>query len=87
VEQGTITSPSYPFFNLVWHHPSDKVKTLSYHDNAITALANSTVSLIQDEITLLPISIYLTDYHPPIPPVLPSYRKLRDRAKKFLMAD
>jgi len=52
-----------------------------------TALANAAVALIHDVSMLPPISLYLTDYLPPVPGVVPSYTRLKLRAKQHLRSD
>ena len=51
-----------------------------------TALANAAVALIHDVSMLPPISLYLTDYLPSIPGVVPSYARLKLRAKLLLLS-
>jgi len=84
---GKITSQPYLFFNLDWHSTPDKTKNPRCRHNAITALANRAVPLIHDVSTLLPISLHLTDYLPPVPGVVPSYTRLKLRAKQHLLSD
>ena len=85
--RGKITSLPYLFFNLDWRSIPDKAKISRYQHNAITALANTPVPLVHDASTLPPISLHLTDYLPPIPGVVPSYARLKLRAKQLLLSD
>jgi len=62
----------------------DKTKTTRYQHNAIMALANAAAPLVHDVSTLPPISLHLTDYLPPIPGIVPSYPRLKLRAKQLL---
>jgi len=73
IARGKITSQPYLFFNLDWRSAPDKTKNPRYRHNAITALANTAAPLLHGVSTLLPISLHLTDYLPPIPGVVPSY--------------
>jgi len=82
-----ITSQLYLFFNLDWGTSPDKAKNPRYHHNAITALANTAVPLVHNVSTLLPISLHLTDYLPPMPGVVPSCARLKLRAKQLLLSD
>jgi len=50
-------------------------------------LANAATPLVHDVTTLPPISLHLTDYLPPIPGVVPSYTRLKLRAKQLLLSD
>ena len=50
-------------------------------------MANTAVPLIHDVSTLPPISLHLTDYLPPVPGVVPSYARLKLRAKQPLLSD
>ena len=84
---GKITSQPYPFFNLGWRSAPDKAKNPKYRHNAITALANAAVPLVQDVSTLRPISLHLTVYLPPVPGLVPSYDRLKLRAKQHLLSD
>jgi len=84
---GKITSQPYLFFNLDWRSAPDKTKNPRYRHNAITALANTAVPLLYDVSTLPPISLHLTDYLPPVPGVVPSYARLKLRAKQHLLSD
>jgi len=84
--RGKITSQPYLFFNLDWRTPPDKANNPRYHHNAITTLANTAVPLVHDVSTLPPISLHLTDYLPPIPGVVPSYARLKLRAKQLLLS-
>jgi len=81
-----ITSQPYLFFNLNWRSALDKDKNPRYRHNAITALDNTAVPLVHDVSTLPPISLHLTDYLPPIPGVVPSYARLKLRAKQLLLS-
>jgi len=85
--RGKITSQPYLFFNLDWHSAPDKPKNPRYRHNTITALANAAVPLVYDISTLPPISLHLTDYLPPIPGIVPSYARLKLRAKQLLLSD
>jgi len=87
VARGKITSQPYLFFNLDWRSAADKARNPRYRHNAITTLAYTAVPLIQDVVTLLPISLHLTDYLPPVPGVVPSYTCLKLRAKQLLYSD
>jgi len=87
IARGKITSQSYLFFNLTWRSTPDKTKNPRDRHNAITALANTAVPLIHDFLTLPPISLHLTDYLPPVPGVVPSYTRLKLRAKPHLLSD
>ena len=87
IARGEITSQPYLFFNLDWRSTPDKTKNPRYRHNAITAQANTAVPLIQDVSRLPPISPHLTDYLPPGPGVLPSYTRLKLRAKQLLLSD
>jgi len=42
---------------------------------------------IHDVSTLPPISLHLTDYLPPIPGIVPSHARLKQRAKQLLLSD
>jgi len=84
---GKITSQPYLFFNLNWRSAPDKAKNPRYRHNAITALANTAVPLVHDVSTLPPISLHLTDYLSPIPGAVPSYTRLKLRAKQLLLSD
>jgi len=84
---GKITSQPYLFFNLDWHSAPDKTKNPRYRHNAITALANAAAPLVHDVSTLPPISLHLTDYLPPVPGIVPSYARLKLRAKQLLFSD
>jgi len=64
---GKITSQPYLFFNLDCGSAADKVRNPRYQHNAIIALANSALPLTHDVVSLLPISLHLPDYLPPIP--------------------
>ena len=85
--RGKITSQPYLFFNLDWRTTPDKVKNPRYRHNAVTALANAAALLVHDVSTLPPISLHLTDYLPPTPGVVPSYARLKLRAKQLLLSD
>ena len=87
VARGKITSQPYLFLNLNWRCTVDKVKNSRYRHNAITALANLAVPLVHNAVTLPPISLYLTEYLPPVHGVVPSYARLKLRAKQLLLAD
>jgi len=84
--RGKITSQPHLFFNLDWHSAPDKTKNPRYRHNAITALANMAAHLVHDVSTLPPISLHLTHYLPPIPGVVPSYARLKLRAKQLLLS-
>jgi len=83
--RGKITSQPYLFFNLDWRAAPDKIKNPRYRHNAITALANAAAPLVEDVSTLPLISLHLTDYLPPIPGIVPSYSRLKLRAKQLLL--
>jgi len=85
--RGKITSQPYLFFNLDWRTAPDKTRNPRYRHNAITALAKAAASLLHDVSTLPPISLHLVDYLPPIPGVVPSYVRLKLRAKQLLLSD
>jgi len=87
IARGKITSQPYLFFNLDWRSAPDKFKNPRYRHNAITALANAATPLVHDVATLPPISLHLTDYLPPVPGVVPSYARLKLRAKLLLLSD
>ena len=87
IARGKITSQPYLFFNLDWHSAPDKTKNPRYRHNTITALANTATPLVHDLSTLPPISLHLTDYLPPIPGIVPSYARLKLRAKQLLLSD
>ena len=87
IARGKITSQPYFFFNLDWRSAPDKLKNPRYRHNAITALANMATPLVHDVVTLPPISLHLTDYLPPVPRVVPSYARLKLRAKHLLLSD
>jgi len=82
-----ITSQPYLFFNLDWSSAPDKYKNPRYRQNTITALANAAAPLMQDVSTLPPFSLHLRDYLPPIPGIVPSYARLKLRAKQLLLSD
>jgi len=84
---GKITSQPYLFFKINWRSAVEKVKKPSYRHNAITALANSAISLVHDVVTLPPISLHLIDYRPLIPGVVLAYTRLKLRAKQLLLSD
>jgi len=84
---GKITSQPYLFFNLDWRSTPDKARNPRYRHNPITALANTTIPLGHDVSMLPPISLHLTDSLPPIPGVVPSYDRLKLRAKQLLLSD
>jgi len=85
--RGKITSQPYLFFNLDWRAAPDMIKNPRYRHNAITALANTAAPLVEDVSTLPSISLHLTDYPPPIPGIVPSYSRLKLRAKQLLLSD
>jgi len=85
--RGKITSHPYLFFNLDWGSTKDKAQNPRSSHNAITAFANAAASLVHDVSTLLSISLHLTDYPPPVPWVVPSYARLKMRAKQLLLSD
>jgi len=85
--RGKVTSQPYLFFNLDWRSAPEKTKNPRYRHNAITALANTAAPLVHDVTTLPPISLHLTDYLPPVPGVVPSYARLKIRAKQLLLFD
>jgi len=87
IARGKITSQPYLFFNLDWSSAPDKVRNPRYRHNAITALAYMAVALVHDVSILPPISLHLTDYLPPVPGVVPSYARLKLRAKQHLLSD
>jgi len=87
IARGKITSQPYLFFNLDWRSAPDKLRNPRYRHNAITALANAASPLVHDVATLPPISLHLTDYLPPVPGVVPSYARLKLRAKQLLLSD
>jgi len=87
IVRGKVTSQPYLFFNLDWRSAPDKAKNPRYRHNTITALANTAFPLIHDVSTLPPISLHLTDYLPPVPGVVPSYARLKSRAKQLLLSD
>jgi len=84
---GKNTSQPYLFFNLDWRSAPDKYKNPRYRHNASTALANTAASHIRDVSTLPPISLHLTDYLPRILGSVPSYARLKLRAKQLLLSD
>jgi len=84
---GKITSQPYLFFNLDWRSAADKTRNPRYRHNAITALAHAAAPLIHDVVSLPPISLHLTDYLPPIHGVVPSWARLKLRAKQLLLSD
>jgi len=84
---GKITPQPYLFFNLDSRSAPDKTKNPRYRHNAITALANMAAPLVWDVSTLPPISPHLTDYLPPVAGVVPSYPRLKLRAKQHLLSD
>ena len=43
--------------------------------------------LVHDVVTLPSISLHLTDYLPPVPGIVPSYARLKLRAKRLLLSD
>jgi len=87
IERGKIISQPYLFFNLNWRSAPDKTKNPRYRQNTITALANRAVPLVNDVSTLPPISLHLTDSLPPVLGVVPSYTRLKLRAKQRLRSD
>jgi len=87
IARGKITPQPYLFFNLDWRSAPDKLKNPRYRHNVITALANAATPLVHDVTTLPPISLHLTDYLPPVPGVVPSYARLKLRAKQLLLSD
>jgi len=87
VARGKITSQPYLFFNLDWHPAPDKTKNPRNRHNASTALANAATPLVHEVSTLPPISLHLTDYLPPTPEIVPSYARLKLRAKQLLLSD
>jgi len=87
IARGKITSQPYLFFNLDWRSAPEKAKNPRYRHNTITALANVAAPLVDDVSTLPPISLHLTDYLPPVPGVVPSYARLKLRAKQHLLSD
>ena len=50
-------------------------------------MANAAAPLVEDVSTLPPISLHLTDYLPPVPGIVPSYSRLKLRAKRLLLSD
>jgi len=87
IARGKITSPPYLFFNLDWRSTPEKTRNPRYRHNAMTTLANTAVPLIHDVSALPPISLHLTDYLPPVPGLVPSYSRLKLRAKQHLLSD
>jgi len=87
IAHGKITSKPYLFFNLDGSSALDKFKNPRYGHNAITALANMAIPLAHEVVTLPPISLHLTDYVPPVPGVVPSYARLKLRAKQLILSD
>jgi len=87
IARGEITSQPYLFVNLDWRSAPDKTKNPRYRHNTMTALANTAVPLVHDVATLPPISLHLTDYLPPIPVVVPSFTRVKLRAKQLLLSD
>jgi len=87
IARGKITPQPYLFFNLDWRSTPDKARNPRYRHNAITALANTAVLLLHDAVIMPPISLHLTDYLPPVPGVVPSYARLKLRAKQLLLSD
>jgi len=87
IPRGKITSQPYLFFNLDWRSAQDKTKNPRYRHNAITALANAAAPLVHDVSTLPPISLHLRVYLPPTPGVVPSYTRLKLRAKQLSLSD
>jgi len=85
--RGKITSQPYLFFNLDWRTAPDKIKNPRYRHNAVTAMAIAAAPLVHDVSTLPPITLHLTEYPPPIPGVVPSYTRLKLRAKQLLLSD
>jgi len=86
IARGKITSQPYLFFKLDWHSAPNKAKNPRYRHNAIPALTNTAVPLVYDVVTLPPISLYLTDYLPPVPGVVPLYASLKLRANQLLLS-
>jgi len=87
IVRGNFTSQPYLFFNVDWHSAPDQTRNPRYRHQAITALANIAVPLVHDVSTSPPISLHSTDYLPPIPEVVPSYTRLKLRAKQLLLSD
>jgi len=87
IARGKITSQRYLFFNLDWRSGPDKARNPRYQHNVITALANEAVPLVNDVSTLPPVPLHVTDYLPPVPGVVPSYARLKLRAKHHLLSD
>jgi len=85
--QKKITNKLYLFFNLSWNCPPHKAKNPRYRHNVLTTLAFLAAPLILNVATLPPISLYLTEYLPPIPLVVPSYARLKARAKQHTLTD
>jgi len=85
--RGKITSQPYLFFNLDWRSASDKTKNPRYRHNAVTPVANAAAPLVQDVHMLPPISVHLTDYLLQVPGIVPSYARLKLRAKQLLLSD
>jgi len=86
IARGKITSQPYLFFKLDWRSAPDKIKNPRYRHTAITALANTATPLLHDVVTLPLISLHLTDYLPPVAGVVPSYARLKLRAKQLLLS-
>jgi len=84
---GMISSQPYHFFNLDWHSTPDKAKNPRYRHNTITDLVNAAVPLVHDVSMLPPIFLHLMDYLPPVPAVVPSYARLKLRAKQLVLSD
>jgi len=87
IARGKMTSQPYVFFNLDWRAPPDKHKNPRYRHNTITALDDTAVPLMHDVSTLTPISLHLTDHLRPIPGVVPSFARLKLRAKQLLLSN
>jgi len=85
--RGKIPGKPYLFFHLPWDQPQDKIRRPRYRHSAITALAHTALPLLGGVSTLPPISLHLTDYLPPTPPIVPSYQNLKSRAKNLLLAE
>jgi len=84
---GKITSQPYLFFNLDWRSTPDELKNPRYRHNTITALASVATPLVHDVATLPLIFLHLTHYLPPVPGIVPSYARLKLRAKQLPPSD
>jgi len=62
-------------------------KNPMYRHNALTALVFIASPLIPEVVILPPDSLHPTEYLPHIPQTIPSYKRLKARARQHLLED